>query len=283
MTEKPLEERLKQKMDELERASPAEPTKGGKKEVRKYGACIFWPIVLTVGLIGYFGFIHEGKMDVKQKRIDQELRAVANQAYDAMVESAEDRKIDYSEDLGHRIYIAKLEQSLEGRNLHSETKKYLRKIVAELDVAADHFERNGDLSYSLVIGMKEMDGGSSTLGAMPAGRHLALEGANEEKLREILGDQNYLHLVQNTDKTFSFVSGDREEARKWTDITDREIASQLRPFSRQWHNDWIYLTDGKPQTGTFWKLALRRHSAKPAKGYKGPSMQPQRNYGARKK
>lgn len=134
------------------------------------------------------------------------------------------------------------------------------------DAVARTAGKHAGFEYSLIIYAKNKSGKTISYGES-ASEHengnLSIKGITEEQIKEIIGEKNYQHLQENTDTGFSPIregrNVDMEEAQEWTEITDMSAAKALGKYCRQLGNDLVYLTDNKPETGTFWKLKIRRH------------------------
>lgn len=159
------------------------------------------------------------------------------------------------------------EAAVELNETASEIAKMRREINKSFADAAESIAgKHTGFEYSLIIYAKKTGGNTISYGESESEHengNLCITGITEEQMREIVGERNYRHLKQNTDRGFTPVRYGREvdweEAQEWTEITDVEAAEKLGKYCRQLENDLEYFTDNKIETGTFWKLKIRRH------------------------
>ncbi|MBW3005073.1 hypothetical protein KY310_04545 [Candidatus Woesearchaeota archaeon] len=153
-------------------------------------------------------------------------------------------------------------------DIHKAREEINKSIADAIEtVKGEHRTPDGaSFEYSVIIYAKNKSGNTISYGENAvehANGNLSITGIIEEQIREIVGERNYEHLRENTNSGFSPIreaqNVDREEALRWTEITDVAAARALGKYCRQLGNDLVYLTDNKPETGTFWKLKIRRH------------------------
>jgi len=170
---------------------------------------------------------------------------------------------------GNEVY-KQYQATMAFQGLNEETKTSVKDIEQSIENAvAVAAGKHTGFEYSLIIYAKKTGGNTISYGESESEHengNLCITGITEEQMREIVGERNYMHLKQNTDRGFTPVRYGREvdwkEAQEWTEITDAEAAEKLGKYCRQLENDLEYLTDNKIETGTFWKLKIRRHDKK---------------------
>lgn len=264
----------------------------------------------VAGVLIFSGGSGKDQMTPEQTELAKNIKGRAYNALRSLNNSAKDGKIESFEHQAHRNFKETLEGMLvaktaDGKEMDSETREYLTDVIDELQNAVDFFNENGEFNYSLVIVGRRPNkrGGVETISyGERVDQRLTLKKASKSKLRGILGAEDWQYVLDNVDggyfplKVLATKDGkpvivmNRKLAQTYLEITDPDVAADLAPYCGQLRRDLKYLLDDNPQTGTFWKAAVKAHCPEGAKGYKGPKMQlpatptqPQKNYGARKK